>query len=85
MPEATRQKIREAMLRNGHYPPPQYGRKMTEANKKKLREARSQACEVDGIRYPSFTAAGKARGERPLTLRKRCLSPNFPSYRIVED
>lgn len=40
-------------------------------------------CKVDGIQYGSFTEAGLALGIRPLTLRKRCLSPNFPNYEIV--
>jgi hypothetical protein len=81
--EATKQKQREASLRLGIRPPSARGRKMADSTREALLKANSQACEVDGVRYPSFTAAGKARGERPLTLRKRCLSPKFPSYQIV--
>lgn len=81
--EETKAKQREANLRLGIRPPVQYGRKMSESNKDRLREANQQPCEVDGIQYSSFKAAGEARGERPLTLRKRCLSPNFSNYRVL--
>lgn len=81
--EETKRKQREANLRLGIRPPVQYGRKMTEANKAKLRAANQQPCEVFGVRYESFKEAGESLGIRPLTLRKRCLSPNFSDYRVV--
>lgn len=85
--EATKQKQREATLRLGLRPPPRaIGTKMGEQALRRMQEnsPNAVACEIDGVRYASFSAAGKALGERPHTLRKRCLSKNFPSYRLGE-
>jgi len=85
--EATKQKQREASLRNGSRPPPRTrGSKVSALALQRMREnsPNAVACDIDGIRYASFNAAGKALGEKPHTLRKRCLSKNFPSYRLGE-
>lgn len=85
--EATKQKQREASLRNGARPPPRAkGSKVSEQALQRMREnsPNAVACEIDGIRYASFSAAGEALGEKLHTLRKRCLSKNFPSYRLGE-
>jgi len=59
----------------------------TKATKEKMSKnsPRNTKCCIEGIIYPSFTFAGKARNERPLTLRKRCLSDNFPEYQVIKD
>ena len=44
---------------------------------------RNQSCKVMGIVYRSFTVASIATGIHRFTLRKRCLSKNFPDYEIV--
>ena len=84
--EATKQKQREASLRNGARPPPRAkGSKVSEQALQLMREnsPNAVACEIDGIRYASFNVAGEALGAKPHTLRKRCLSKNFPSYRLA--
>jgi hypothetical protein len=59
---------------HGHLHTPETKAKMSASH------ARNTACEIDGITYRSFSEAARDRGERPLTLRKRCLSPSFPNY-----
>lgn len=48
-----------------------------------LNHVRNTACCIDGVEYRSFAAASKATGIHRFTIRKRCLSENFPSYEIV--
>jgi len=83
--EATKQKQREASIRLGSKPPPRVvGTKCTPEAIAKMRENNPNAmqCEVNGILYRSFSEAARTLGEKPHSLRKRCLSENFPSYRI---
>jgi hypothetical protein len=85
--EETKAKQREAMLRQGIKPPPrQAGAVMDDDFKEKCRQnhGKNTACEVDGVVYRSFSEAARQRGEFKLTVRKRCLSINFPNYRIVD-
>ena len=42
---------------------------------------RNQICSVEGIQYASFAVASKAIGVHRFTIRKRCLSKNFPEYK----
>lgn len=85
--EETKQKQREANLRLGIRPPSPKGRPITAGMRRKMSDnsTKKVACEVFGVRYSSFTEAGRALGERPLSLRKRCLSPNFPEYRVLDE
>lgn len=83
----TKQKQREATLRLGIKPPPRAkGTKMSA----EVRDYMSQqspnamACTIDGVRYRSMHKAAEATGINYGTIRKRCLSPNFPSYRLGE-
>lgn len=84
--EETKQKQREASLRLGLKPPPRpFGYKAPPEMIAKCRQNNpmNRACEIDGVKYASFSDAGRALNQRPHTLRKRCLSKNFPNYRIV--
>lgn len=86
--EATKEKQREASLRLGLRPPPRpVGTKVSAQAIQRMRENSPNAvgCEIDGVRYASFSAAGETLGAKPHTLRKRCLSQNFPSYRLAKD
>lgn len=83
--EVTKQKQREASLRLGCKPPPRpVGTKCSAAAIAKMQanSPNAAACEILGVAYPSFSAAGRALGIKPHTLRKRCLSESFPDYRI---
>ncbi|WP_426111034.1 HNH endonuclease [Massilia sp. PWRC2] len=84
--DETKQKQREASLRLGCKPPPRkVGETHSEQAILKMQEnsPNAAACEVDGIAYRSFSEAGRALGEKPHSLRKRCLSKNFPNYRML--
>lgn len=83
--EATKAKQRAAAIRLGQRPPPRLvGTKCSPEAVAKMRDNSPNAmqCEVFGILYRSFSEAGRALGEKPHSLRKRCLSDNFPDYRI---
>jgi hypothetical protein len=47
-----------------------------------LNHHNNMSCTVFGITYRSFAEAALATGEHRFTLRKRCLSKNFPDYVI---
>jgi hypothetical protein len=38
---------------------------------------------VLGVEYRSFAAAAEATGIHRFVIRKRCLSENFPDYKIL--
>lgn len=84
--EATKQKQRDASQRLGLRPPaPIPGSKHKDSSIAKMREnsPNAAACEIGGTVYRSFNQAGEALGIKPHTLRKRCLSANFPSYKLL--
>lgn len=86
--DETKAKIRERMIRSGHRPPPRaIGTKLPPSVLAKMSEnsGKNVACEVRGVVYRSFSEAGRALGIRPLTLRKRCHSPGFPDFKVLED
>ena len=48
-----------------------------------LSHVRNTACLVLGVEYRSFSEAARATGMNKLTIRKRCLSGNFPDFKIL--
>lgn len=44
---------------------------------------RNTRCSVAGVEYRSFAAASEATGVHRFTIRKRCLSENFPDYIVL--
>jgi len=44
---------------------------------------RNTRCRIEGVEYRSFAAAALATGVHRFTIRKRCLSKNFPDYDLV--
>ena len=44
---------------------------------------RNQSCSISGVIYRSFAIASIATGIHRFTIRKRCLSKNFPEYEII--
>ena len=57
----------------------------SEASRQKRSEQhlRNTRCSVLGVEYRSFAAAAQATGIHRFTIRKRCLSENFPDYKIL--
>jgi hypothetical protein len=45
---------------------------------------RNIKCRINGTEYRSFAQAAIATGIHRFTLRKRCISKNFPDYEIVK-
>jgi len=84
--EESKRRHREWALSVGTRPPSFAGQRHTAETLAKMRanHAKNTPCEVFGVRYASFSDAGRALGIRPLTLRKRCLSENFSDYRICD-
>ena len=48
-----------------------------------LTHPRNTRCRVFGVEYRSFADAANATGIHRFTIRKRCLSENFPDYEIL--
>jgi hypothetical protein len=48
-----------------------------------LEHPRNTRCCVFGVEYRSFAEAALATGIHRFTVRKRCLSENFPDFRVV--
>jgi hypothetical protein len=48
-----------------------------------LTHHKNAACEVNGKKYRSFAEASRDTGIHRFTIRKRCLSENFPDYKII--
>jgi hypothetical protein len=57
----------------------------SEASKeaRSLTHHRNTKCSVFGVEYRSFAEAAKATGVHRFTVRKRCLSENFPDFRVL--
>ncbi len=48
-----------------------------------LNHHRNTQCKIFGITYRSFSDAARILGIKKHTLRKRCLSENFPEYELI--
>ena len=84
--EETKQKQREASIRLGCKPPARpVGFKCSDFSRQKMRENSPNAikCVINGVVYSSCAAAAKSLGMKRPTLRKRCLSKNFPEYQLI--
>lgn len=59
--------------------------KHSEESRKRRGEThvRNTRCSVLGVEYRSFAAASEATGIHRFTIRKRCLSENFPDYKTL--
>ncbi len=82
----TIEKIRKASIALGCKPPPRpVGFKCSDESKALMRQnsPNGTRCEVDGVQYRSFSDAGEKLGLRPHTVRKRCLSKNFETYKVL--
>lgn len=48
-----------------------------------LNHHKNTSCRISGVEYRSFADASRATGIHRFTLRKRCLSKNFPEYELI--
>jgi hypothetical protein len=48
-----------------------------------LNHHKNTGCRVFGVEYRSFAEANRATGIHRFTIRKRCLSKNFPEYELI--
>ena len=82
-PEETKAKQRAALKdrKRPYFPRAPH----SEASRQKRSEQhlRNTRCSVLGVEYRSFAAAAEATGIHRFTIRKRCLSENFPDYKIL--
>ena len=84
--EESKKKISEASILRGSKPPSWTGKTHTPETIAKMQASASHRkcpCEINGIHYDSFKAAGKALGISRLAIRQRCHSPNFPDYHLL--
>lgn len=80
----TKAKISASLKKMGHKPAPRTGKRSAEEMAKRMdNPIKATACIVNGIKYISFAAASRETGIHRFTVRKRCLSPNFPEYELV--
>jgi hypothetical protein len=81
--EETKAKQRAALLGRKR---PYFSRAKHSEESKKMRSLthpRNKKCRVFGVVYRSFAEAALAIGVHRFTVRKRCLSENFPDYEIL--
>ena len=81
--EETKAKQRNALLGRKR---PYFSRSKHSEEAKKARSLthpRNTKCRVFGVEYRSFAEAALATGIHRFTIRKRCLSKNFPDYEIL--
>lgn len=81
--EETKAKQRAALLGRKR---PHFARAPHSAESKQTRSLthpRNIKCSVFGVEYRSFAEAALATGIHRFTIRKRCLSENFPDFRIL--
>ena len=81
--EETKAKQRAALLgrKRPYFPRASHSEESKQA--RSLDHWRNTQCRVMGVEYRSFAEAAKATGVHRFTVRKRCLSENFPDYEIV--
>lgn len=82
--EETKAKQRAALLGRKRPYFPRAGHSEASKQARSLTHPRNTGCVVFGIAYRSFAEAAKATGIHRFTIRKRCLSENFPDFRVLE-
>ena len=82
--EETKAKQRAALLGRTRPYFPRAAHSEASKKERSLEHPRNTRCCVDGVEYRSFAEAAKATGIHRFTLRKRCLSENFPDFKILD-
>ena len=81
--EETKAKQRAALIGRKR---PYFSRAAHSAESRDARSkthVRNTRCRVEGVEYRSFADAAVATGVHRFTIRKRCLSKNFPNYEVI--
>ena len=81
--EETKQKQRSALL--GRKRPFFNRAPHTQEWKDQMSQShhKNTGCRISGVEYRSFAEASRVTGIHRFTLRKRCLSKNFPEYELT--
>ena len=84
MPDEVKEKIRASSIGKSHSYPAER-KPYTEESKaqRSQNHVRNTTCRVLGVTYRSFAEASIATNIHRFTIRKRCLSKNFPEYEIL--
>jgi hypothetical protein len=83
--DETKAKIGAAIKRLGIRPPVRYGPRPDWVVQNMLKNPPKQTpCIIHGIRYRTLKEAASATGIKWGTIRRRCHSPNFPEFQLVE-
>ena len=82
--EETKAKQRAALLGRKRPAFPRAPHSEDSRQKRSLEHHRNTACRVFGVEYRSFAEAAKATGIHRFTVRKRCLSENFPDFEVLK-
>lgn len=81
--EETKAKQRMALLGRKRPYIPRSAHSAESRKQRSEQHVRNTKCIVLGVEYRSFAAAAEATGIHRFTIRKRCLSENFPDYKIL--
>jgi hypothetical protein len=81
--EETKAKQRAALVGRKRPYFPRAGHSEESKQARSLAHPRNTKCRVFGVDYRSFAEAAEATGIHRFTVRKRCLSENFPDFEIV--
>jgi hypothetical protein len=82
--EETKAKQRAALLGRKRPYFKRAGHSEESKRQRSLNHPRNTGCRVLGVEYRSFAEAAKATGIHRFTIRKRCLSENFPDYQVID-
>lgn len=81
--EETKAKIRASSIGKPHAPFARAPHTQEWKDKMSLNHHKNMGCIISGVTYRSFAEASRALGIHRFTIRKRCLSKNFPDYEII--
>lgn len=81
--EETKAKIRESSIGKPHKPFARQPHTQEWKDSMSLNHYKNMGCIISGVTYRSFAEASRALGIHRFTIRKRCLSKNFPDYKVT--
>ena len=81
--EETKQKQRLALLGRKRPFIPRALHTQEWKDRMSLNHHKNASCRISGVFYRSFAEASRLTGIHRFTIRKRCLSKNFPEYELI--